>query len=72
MARPIMAISLTFMGVPGKYALKCRSLVKTVLKKIHPTKFYGPNKKNVRNNGHFWAISFVKFLLKSEPRAISR
>ena len=30
MARPIMAVSLTFMGVPEKYAQNERSPVKTV------------------------------------------
>ena len=53
MARPIMALSLTFMGVPGKYALKCRSLVETVLKKIHPTEFYGQNKKKCEKKWPF-------------------
>ena len=32
-------------GCPWKICSKCRSLVKTVLKKIHPTEFYGQNKK---------------------------
>ena len=45
MARPIMAISLTFIGVPGKYGRNADHLWKTVLKKIHPTEFYGQNKK---------------------------
>ena len=43
MVRPIMAISLTFVSVPGKIWSKCRSPVKTVLKMIHPTQFYGQN-----------------------------
>ena len=51
---------------------KCRSPVKMVLKKIHLMEFYGQNRKNVRKNAHFWAISFVKFHPKSRPRAISR
>ena len=49
-------------GCHWKIWPKCRSPVKTVLKKIHPTQFYGQNKKNVRKNGHFWAISFVKLV----------
>ena len=45
MAWPIIAISLTFYGCPWKIWSKCRSTVKTVLKKIHSTQFYGQNKK---------------------------
>ena len=32
-------------GCPWKIGSKCRSPVKTVLKKMHPTEFYGQNKK---------------------------
>ena len=32
-------------GCPWKIGSKCRSQVKTVLKKMHPTEFYGQNKK---------------------------
>ena len=61
-APPIMFISLTFLGVLGKYGLNVdgRSPVKTVFKKVHPMKSYGQNKK-IRKNGHFWAISFVNY-----------
>ena len=32
-------------GCPWKIGSKCRSPVKTVMKKIHPTEFYGQNLK---------------------------
>ena len=41
MGRPIMAIMLTFCWCHMKIWQKCRSPVKTVLKKIHPMEFYG-------------------------------
>ena len=49
-------------GCHWKIWPKCRSPVKTVLKKIHPVEFYDQNKKHVRKNGRFQAISFVKLV----------
>ena len=57
MARPIMAVSLTFMDVPGKYTQNVA--VKTV-SKIFILQNLWPKQKNVRKNGHFQAIFFVK------------
>ena len=39
---------------------KCRSPVKTVLKKMDLVKSYGQNKKKNEKNCIFWAISFMK------------
>ena len=44
-ARTNYAFKLELYGYPWKIGSKCRSPVKTVLKKIHPTEFYGQNQK---------------------------
>ena len=58
MARPIMAISLTFMGVPGTYGLNVDHLWKRFWKRFILRNFMAKTKKCVKN-GHFWVISFV-------------
>ena len=44
-ARTNYAFKLELYGYPWKIGSKCRSPLKTVLKKMHPTEFYGQNKK---------------------------